>query len=154
MGLNSSKGGAAATSLLGAFLAEMDGFEQRGNVIVIAATNRPWDMDPSLQRAGRFRPMLYLGLPDESSRAAIVRVVAAKLSVDEAGLDYDEVARETEGYSGADLGYILSTAYETNGMLNMQSIREAIADEEPSVDEEMREKFETWTATKKKKRLE
>ena len=145
-----AEGGPSAASLRGAFLTEMDGFEHRGGVFVIAATNRPWDVDPALQRAGRFSFKVYMGLPDEPSRVAIARILARKLEVDQAELDYDKVARMTEGYSGADLEDMLVTEYEESGTLTMEGISEATACTEPSVSRDTLARFEEWEASKKK----
>lgn len=84
-------------------LAQIDGFcsKPHSTVLVIAATNRPWDIDSALLRSGRFERHLYIGMPDESARMEIIRKQMADLPVDE--LFYDELAKSTDGYSSADV---------------------------------------------------
>eukprot|EP00727_Mastigamoeba_balamuthi_P009060 m51a1_g4777 putative ribosome biogenesis atpase rix7 (835) ;mRNA; f:30850-34543 len=78
-------------------------------VIVIGATNRPDALDPALRRAGRFDREISLGIPDTAARARILRVVAQKLRV--AGdFDYDDIAKRTPGFVGADLSALAKEA--------------------------------------------
>ncbi|KAG9402488.1 hypothetical protein AC1031_007101 [Aphanomyces cochlioides] len=71
-------------------------------VLIIGATNRPNDLDPALRRAGRFDREICLGIPDESARERILRVLASKMRL--AGdMDFQELARLTPGFVGADL---------------------------------------------------
>lgn len=90
-------------------LTEMDGLQARGDVVVIAATNRPDLLDPALLRPGRFDRMIYVPPPDTRARLAILKIHTAKMPL---GPDVDlaRVARMTEGYSGADLAAIAREA--------------------------------------------
>ncbi len=90
-------------------LTELDGIEELRNVVVVAATNRPDMVDPALLRPGRFDRVVYVPLPDREARREILRIhfKGKPLAGD---VDLDAVARETEGYSGADLAAIANTS--------------------------------------------
>jgi cell division protease FtsH len=87
---------------LNQFLVEMDGFDERNEVIVLAATNRPDVLDPALLRPGRFDRQVVVGLPDRQGREGILRIHSQKLRLG-AGVDLSTVSRATTGFSGADL---------------------------------------------------
>ena len=94
---------------LNQILVEMDGFETNTNIIVVAATNRPDILDPALLRPGRFDRRVTLDLPDLEGRKAILRVHASgKPMAPEVTLD--TVAKETPGFSGADLSNLVNEA--------------------------------------------
>ncbi|MBM3941515.1 MAG: ATP-dependent zinc metalloprotease FtsH [SAR202 cluster bacterium] len=94
---------------LNQILVEMDGFETNTNIIVIAATNRPDILDPALLRPGRFDRRVTLDLPDVVGRKAILKVhTAGKPLAPEINLD--TVAKETPGFSGADLSNLVNEA--------------------------------------------
>jgi len=90
-------------------LTEMDGIEELRGVVVIAATNRPDIVDPALLRPGRFDKLLYVPLPDFDARKEILKIHLRKKPLAE-DIDVDELARRTEGYTGADLAAICNTA--------------------------------------------
>ena len=87
---------------LNQLLAEMDGFDSRQGVIILAATNRPEILDPALLRAGRFDRQIVVGRPDLPGRLQIVQVHArnVRLAVD---VDLHVVAARTPGMVGSDL---------------------------------------------------
>ena len=94
---------------LNQILVEMDGFDTSTNVIVIAATNRPDILDPALLRPGRFDRRVVLDLPDINGRIAILNVhVKGKPLADDANLE--ALARQTPGFSGADLANLVNEA--------------------------------------------
>jgi cell division protease FtsH len=94
---------------LNQILVEMDGFDTSTNVIIIAATNRPDILDPALLRPGRFDRRVTLDLPDINGRTQILEVHSkGKPLAEEVKLDY--VARETPGFSGADLANLVNEA--------------------------------------------
>ena len=94
---------------LNQILVEMDGFDTATNVIVIAATNRPDILDPALLRPGRFDRRVVLDLPDINGRVAILEVhCKGKPLADEVKLEY--IARQTPGFSGADLSNLVNEA--------------------------------------------
>ncbi|CAI8009826.1 ATP-dependent zinc metalloprotease FtsH 1 [Geodia barretti] len=106
---------------LNQILVEMDGFETNTNIIVIAATNRPDILDPALLRPGRFDRRVTLDLPDLAGRRDILRVHAAgKPLAPEVALD--TVAKETPGFSGADLSNLVNEAAILAARLNKKSI--------------------------------
>jgi len=91
-------------------LYEMDGVEAHNeNVLVIAATNAPWDVDPALRRSGRFSKTLYIPEPDFGSREAIIKIHAKKRPVSK-GIPYKRLAVATSGYASADLKAIVEEA--------------------------------------------
>jgi cell division protease FtsH len=94
---------------LNQLLVEMDGFEVRQSIVVIAATNRPDILDPALLRPGRFDRQVTVGNPDLKGREAILRVHARKISVDPA-VNFRSIARGTPGFSGADLANLVNEA--------------------------------------------
>ena len=94
---------------LNQILVEMDGFDSATNVIVIAATNRPDILDPALLRPGRFDRRVILDSPDIRGRTAILDVHAKGKPVDK-GVDFANVAKQTPGFSGADLANLINEA--------------------------------------------
>jgi cell division protease FtsH len=94
---------------LNQLLVEMDGFDMRQGVILIAATNRPDILDPALLRPGRFDRQIVVDRPDLEGRRAILRVHAADKPIAE-GVDLDVIARRTPGFTGADLSNLLNEA--------------------------------------------
>ena len=92
---------------LNQLLTEMDGFDGKKGVVILAATNRPESLDPALLRPGRFDRRIPAELPDLAGREAILRVHANKIKT-EPGVDYNAVARATAGASGAELANIIN----------------------------------------------
>ena len=91
-------------------LYEIDGVEANNeNVLVIAATNAPWDVDPALRRSGRFGRTIYIPEPDFNSRIAILKLHAKKRPVAK-GIPYTRLALATFGYSSSDLKTIVEEA--------------------------------------------
>jgi transitional endoplasmic reticulum ATPase len=90
-------------------LTEMDGLEELRGVVVIAATNRPDIIDPALLRPGRFDKLLYVPPPDIKARKEILKIHLKKKPLAE-DVDIEELARRTEGYTGADLAAVCNTA--------------------------------------------
>ena len=94
---------------LNQLLTEMDGFDGKKGVVILAATNRPESLDPALLRPGRFDRRIPVELPDLKGREAILKVHGKKVKVDES-VDYNEIARATNGASGAELANIVNEA--------------------------------------------
>ncbi|AFL95538.1 proteasome-activating nucleotidase [Thermococcus cleftensis] len=105
-------------------LAEMDGFDPRGNVKVIAATNRPDILDPALLRPGRFDRLIEVPLPDFRGRLEILKVHTRKMNLKD--VDLRVIAEMTEGASGADLKAIATEA----GMFAIRDRREYVTQED------------------------
>ncbi|MBM3932757.1 MAG: ATP-dependent metallopeptidase FtsH/Yme1/Tma family protein [SAR202 cluster bacterium] len=94
---------------LNQILVEMDGFDTSTNVIVMAATNRPDILDPALLRPGRFDRRVVLDNPDVKGREAILKVHSKGKPLD-AGVDMSRIAKQTPGFSGADLANLVNEA--------------------------------------------
>ena len=94
---------------LNQLLAEMDGFDQSSDVVVLAATNRPDALDPALRRPGRFDREVLVPLPDRAERRSILAAHSRGKYLD-ADADLDQVAAATPGFSGADLANLLNEA--------------------------------------------
>ena len=94
---------------LNQLLTEMDGFDGKNGVVILAATNRPDTLDPALLRPGRFDRRIPVELPDLGGREAILKVHAKDVHM-AADIDYNAVARATSGASGAELANIVNEA--------------------------------------------
>jgi len=92
---------------LNQILVEMDGFETNTNVIIVAATNRPDILDPALLRPGRFDRQVMLDKPDIKGRKAILEVHAKGKPLD-SGISLEVIAKQTPGFSGADLANLVN----------------------------------------------
>ncbi|WP_376795043.1 ATP-dependent zinc metalloprotease FtsH [Thermogemmatispora sp.] len=115
---------------LNQILVEMDGFDSSTNVIVIAATNRPDVLDPALLRPGRFDRQVVLDRPDIRGRMAILQVHARGKPL-EKDVSLETIARQTPGFSGADLANLLNeaailAARRNRRTISMKELEEAI----------------------------
>ena len=106
---NMSGGNDERENTLNQLLTEMDGFGTNSNVIVLAATNRADVLDKALMRAGRFDRQIFVDLPDIRERAEIFQVHLAPIKKVE-GLDLDFLAKQTPGFSGADIANVCNEA--------------------------------------------
>ncbi|MBM3229247.1 CDC48 family AAA ATPase [Candidatus Parvarchaeota archaeon] len=95
--------------IVNSFLTEMDGLANLKNIVVIAATNRPDIVDPALLRAGRFDKIVDIPLPDEQTREEIFKVHTKKMPIAK-DVSFAELAKKTEGLSGADIENICREA--------------------------------------------
>jgi SpoVK/Ycf46/Vps4 family AAA+-type ATPase len=104
--------GDVGASLVSTFLNEMDGFAGRDeSLLILAATNTPWAVDPAFRRPGRFDRTLFVPPPDATSRTAILRGLLSGRPV-APGLDVTPIAAKTSSFSGADLSELVETAAE------------------------------------------
>ncbi|HEX3749318.1 MAG TPA: ATP-dependent zinc metalloprotease FtsH [Streptosporangiaceae bacterium] len=115
---------------LNQMLVELDGFDTKGGVIVIAATNRPDILDPALLRPGRFDRQIMVGQPDLVGRKGILRVHARGKPI-APDADLDVIARRTPGFTGADLANVINeaallTARSNGKQISMAAMEEAI----------------------------
>jgi cell division protease FtsH len=115
---------------LNQMLVELDGFDAKGGVIVIAATNRPDILDPALLRPGRFDRQIVVAQPDLAGRKGILKVHARGKPI-APGTDLDIIARRTPGFTGADLANVINegallTARRNGHQITMDSLEEAI----------------------------
>lgn len=113
---------------LNQLLVEMDGFDVRGGVVLIAATNRPDVLDPALLRPGRFDRQIPVEAPDMKGRLQILRVHAANKPIG-ADVDLGSVAKRTPGFTGADLANVLNEAALLTARQNRQWITKENLDE-------------------------
>jgi cell division protease FtsH len=115
---------------LNQMLVELDGFDTKGGVIVIAATNRPDILDPALLRPGRFDRQIMVPQPDLTGRKGILRVHSRGKPF-APDVDLDVIARRTPGFTGADLANVINegallTARSNSTQIAMASLEEAI----------------------------
>ena len=115
---------------LNQLLVEMDGFDDRSNLIFIAATNRPDILDPALLRPGRFDRQIAVEAPDLKGRAAILKVHSEGKPLTQ-DVDLQQVAKRTPGFTGADLANVLNeaallTARSNADLIDNRAIDEAI----------------------------
>jgi transitional endoplasmic reticulum ATPase len=129
-------------------LAEMDGLEELGSVVVIGATNRPNLIDPALLRPGRFDELIYVSVPDRAGRRRILGIHTAKMPL--AGdVDLDDFAARTERFTGADLEDLVRRAglFALRDSLTAESVtaahfERALEDTRASVTPEMEREYE------------
>ncbi len=134
----------AGRHLINQFLQELDGIEGNNEgILVLGATNTPWNLDPAFRRPGRFDRIVFVPPPDETTRESILRLKLANKPV--GNIDYAQVAKKTEHYSGADLDAIIDIAVEiklessfADGVpqpLNTQDLLSAVKKHRPSTQE-------------------
>ena len=104
-------------------LAELDGFDNRGDVGIIAATNRPDILDEALLRPGRFDRIIEVPLPDKENRGKILKIHTRRMKLEDK-LDFNKLSELTEGFSGADLKALCTEA----GMLAIRSKRKNVSE--------------------------
>lgn len=128
--------GEVEKKIVSQLLTLMDGISGKSQVVVIACTNRPNSIDPSLRRFGRFDREIDIGVPDEKGRKEILAIHTKKMRID-TNVDLEEISKETYGFVGADLAQLCTEAA-------MQCVRKKIEmfdiDEE-KVDQEILEKL-------------
>ncbi|XP_037720990.1 nuclear valosin-containing protein-like isoform X2 [Drosophila subpulchrella] len=123
-------GNNSGTRIVNQLLTEMDGVEERKGVYILAATNRPDIIDPAILRPGRLDTILYVGLPEQSERAEILKATTknGKRPVLAEDVNLDEIAAQTEGYTGADLAGLVKQA-------SMFSLRQSLNDGDTNLDD-------------------
>jgi transitional endoplasmic reticulum ATPase len=150
----------AVDRVVSQLLTELDGIRERENVVVVGATNRPDTVDPALLRPGRFERLVEVPMPDQAARRAILDVHTREVRVE--NVDLDEVAADTEGYTGGDLEAVVREAVSlaieaavdsTDGDLDAVDVEGLVVGPEefdravgavrPSVTAAMREEYET-----------
>jgi len=131
-------------------LTEMDGIYRLDNVVIIAATNRPDILDPALLRPGRFDKLIYVPPPDLNGRLEILKIHTRNMPLAE-DVDLYELARRTEGYSGADLEALVREAAMRAlkesldiDKIYMRHFLEAMDKVKPSITPEIIKIYEEW----------
>ncbi|PUA33083.1 MAG: AAA family ATPase [Zestosphaera tikiterensis] len=139
-------------------LTELDSVERLNRVVVVAATNRPDLVDPALLRPGRIEKLVYVPPPDFRTRLEILKVHTRRTPLD-VDVDLEELARATEGFSGADLAALVREAAlnalreDINASkVKAKHFKEALAKVTPSLTPEIVKFFESWVL-KTKQRL-
>ncbi len=125
-------------------LTEMDGLTPIERIIIIGATNRPELLDPAIMRPGRFEVMLYVPPPDEASRLQILKIHTRRMPLE--GVSLEEVAKRTEGYSGADLEALcreagLNALRRDADKVTKEDFEKALQTVKPSLKEDMLKKY-------------
>ncbi|MCE4622829.1 MAG: CDC48 family AAA ATPase [Desulfurococcales archaeon] len=131
-------------------LTEIDGISELSDVVVIAATNRPDIIDPALLRPGRLEKLIYVPPPDMEGRLEILRIHTRNVPLGD-DVDLVEIAKRTEGYTGADLAALVREAamlalresLEAK-YVAMRHFEEALLKVKPSVTEQMIEYYRRW----------
>jgi transitional endoplasmic reticulum ATPase len=133
----------------------MEGFDEKAKspILFMGATNVPWQLDPAVLRPGRFDEKVYIPLPDLAARRKMLDIYLSKRPVADE-IDLDTVARQLEGYSGADIKYICdraavipflkSVASGEAGEITAAVLADAVAETRPSVSAEQLRRFEEW----------
>ena len=143
--------------VVGELLTQMQGVtdnEQDDGILLIAATNRPWDIDSAFLRPGRFDERIYVPLPDEDARRAIIRNSVLGVPGNE-DIDVESLARETDGFNGADVDYLCEKAKEVairriikdsikNKRLLMEDFETALKEVRSSVVKKDIARLESW----------
>ncbi|PSQ07676.1 AAA family ATPase [Halobacteriales archaeon QS_6_71_20] len=130
-------GGDVERRVVAQLLSLMDGLEERGEVVVIGATNRVDAIDPALRRGGRFDREIEIGVPDRDGRKEILQVHTRNMPLAEE-IDIDEYAETTHGFVGADIASLAKEA----GMNAIRRIRPRIDLDEEEIDAEILESIE------------
>merc|ERR1711957_922994 len=130
-------GSEAGDRVINQILTEIDGVGARKNVFVIGATNRPDILDPAVIRPGRLDQLIYIPLPDFKSRMAIFKASLRKAPLDPA-VDIEVLARSTQGFSGADISEICTSASKLairEAILSAEARKKEAEDEDSDEDE-------------------
>ena len=136
------------------FLAQVDGLEGRTNtLLLLGATNRPWDMDEAALRPGRFAELIYVPLPDETARLRILEIALKGVPTAD-DIELPQLAMRLEGYSGAeikgfaeavtDYPYQRQIAAGSNEVVTGDDIEKALRRVRPSVDAKMLSRYEKY----------
>ncbi|MDO4570278.1 MAG: ATP-binding protein [Planctomycetia bacterium] len=141
-------------SVVAEFLQQADGMKENKNTLILmGATNNPWQVDPAVARPGRLGKRIYVGLPDEPARKKIFELNLKKVEL--LNIDLDDFAKRTEGFSGADIKAICETA-KTNAIdrciadpkspqaLMYEELDQALKSTKKSVSPELEERYHEW----------
>jgi transitional endoplasmic reticulum ATPase len=136
----------------------VEGFDKKAGrpILLMGATNVPWQLDPAILRPGRFDEKVYIPLPDLPGRRAMLEMYLAKRPVAD-DVNLDALASRLEGYSGADIRYLCdraatipflrSVASGEEGQITAAIFDDVLRDTPPSVTDEMLKRFDDWART-------
>lgn len=142
LGYNRSRSATSSMrTLIDTLLTEIEGIDTNTDkMLIIGATNMPWDVDPAFKRPGRFDKMIFVSPPDEEARATIFRIKLHERPIEQ--IDYALLAKETDLYSGADIENVVELATEeviaeimrtgVERPLTMKDLKSAIQSTQPS----------------------
>jgi transitional endoplasmic reticulum ATPase len=134
----------------------VEGFDKKSGrpILLMGATNVPWQLDPAILRPGRFDEKVYIPLPDLAARRKMLELYLSKRPV-APDVDFDSLSQRLEGYSGADVKYICdrsavipflqSVASGQEGQITRQVLDDVLRDTTPSVTGQMLQRFDEWT---------
>ncbi|MEM2121644.1 MAG: CDC48 family AAA ATPase [Candidatus Woesearchaeota archaeon] len=144
--------------VLNQLLTEIDGLEELNDVVVIGATNRPDILDDALLRPGRFDRIIFIPLPDEKARLEIFKIHTAKMPLK--GVDLEELAKKTEGYTGSDIEAVCREAAMLALRKNIKTkevtkkdFEEALKIVTPSVSKDVEKRYKDFKQTLKRVRI-
>lgn len=132
------------TSIVSTFLAQMDGYVDLQNVLVVATTNNPTLIDPAALRPGRFDKLIYVGVPDEAARAVMFeKYLRGKAGT---GVDYQKLAENSERFTGADIRGLCEAAFRENDFkpVTEEQLMMRLSITRPSYTLEMQKMYELW----------
>lgn len=143
--------------LIPEFLAQIDGLKSGpGGILMLGATNRPWDLDPAAMRHGRFGEHVYITLPDLPARQFLLERTLATVPLED-DVRIDAIAERTEGYSGADINLlvdrIVDPAFDKamesgqSELVTSEYVEQALAGMRPSVSEKELRRYEKFRAS-------
>ena len=133
----------------------VEGFDKKAGrpILLMGATNVPWQLDPAMLRPGRFDEKVYIPLPDLPARRSMLDQYLSKRPV-ASDVDLDQISARLEGYSGADIKYVCdraavipflqSVASGQDGQISMSVINDVLHDASPSVTRDMLDRFKEW----------
>ncbi len=143
------------------FLNEMGGFRDDPSrpVLILGATNVPWQLDPAVTRPGRFDRLIYIPPPDKESRTEIVRQYMSRVAR-KGKIDYEKLGELTEGYSAADMEYLCkyssqkafmkSVEGREDEMVTMETFMESLSVIKPSINKNVIERYIKFEEERKK----
>lgn len=132
------------TSIVSTFLAQMDGYVDLQDVLVVATTNNPTLIDPAALRPGRFDKLIYVGVPDEAARAVMFeKYLRGKAGT---GVDYQKLAENSERFTGADIRGLCEAAFRENDFkpVTEEQLMMRLSITRPSYTLEMQKMYELW----------
>ncbi len=130
-------------------LTEMDGLQELKNVMVLAATNRPEDMDPAMLRPGRFDKIIQIPMPDSETRLKIFQVHTKKMPLDKT-VSLEDLANDTENYTGAEIENIcreagMNAIRNKRDVITKQDFARAMAEIRPAIPKEYADRIKRFT---------
>jgi transitional endoplasmic reticulum ATPase len=136
------------TDTLETFLIEMDGLQKTDGVVVLAASNRPEDIDPALMRPGRFDRIIEIPIPNEDTRLSILKVHTRKMPLGK-DIRIDELAKLTENYTGAEIENVVREAgmnaiRAKKEIVNMGDFRKALEEIRPAIPKELADRIKRF----------